>query len=352
MALLFCAGFDHLAQTDLFEGFLAGWYSTLSFYINLTTTNARRTGVKVMQLDGGAVAYVMFPAPIVGDYCIFGLAFRMEATNPSSGNEAWFGVGGKTGTQCGVRILNGGAIEFQRGKGALGTQLAVTPANYISAATYYYLEVKVRVHNTLGSYEVKLNGSTILSGSGVDTQYQSNDDLNAVWVYTGNHTGNGMWIGDVYILDTSGNDNIDFLGDIRVDTLMPNGVGNKSQWTPSAGDNYACVDESTPNDDTDYVETDVLNEIDTYAFGNLSALATAVKAVALNFVGKKTDSGVLRVSPVMRGSSADYVLDSSGLALGSTYSHKQMVWQENPVDSSAFAEADVNSGEFGIKLVG
>ena len=352
MALLWCAGFEHLAQTDLFEGFLAGWYSTLALYITVTTTNARRANINVLQLDGASACYVMFPARIVGNYVIFGMAVRLDAINPTANNEACFVIGGYTGPQCSLRINNGGSLSFLRGFRVLGTVLETTGLAYISAQTWAYIEVKVRVHNTLGSYEVKVNGSTVMSGGDVDTQYQAIDDVSFIQPYTGNHDTARMLIGDVYILDTNGNDNIDFLGDIRVDTLMPDGIGNKSQWTPSAGNNFQCVDETTPNDDADYVETDVQNEIDTYTFGDLSALGTAVKAVAINIVGKKTDSGVLRISPVLRGAGADYVLDSSGVALGDGYAHRQLIWQENPVDSDAFAEADVNGAEFGIKLVG
>ena len=90
-----------------------------------------------------------------------------------------------------------------------------------------------------------------------------------------------MRFDDVYLVDTSA-PNGDFLGDVRVAYLAPNGNGASSQFVGSdlnSVDNYLLVDEVPANDDTDYVQSDVLNNIDTYALADLPANAGVVKSV-------------------------------------------------------------------------
>ena len=68
--------------------------------------------------------------------------------------------------------------------------------------------------------------------------------------------GTPTWdVDDLYVLDGTASTpaNNDFLGDVRVEGLDPNAAGSNAAWTPSAGANYACVNETPPTDDTSYV---------------------------------------------------------------------------------------------------
>ena len=101
----------------------------------------------------------------------------------------------------------------------------------------------------------------------------------------------GMNFDDLYVCDSAGSTNNGFLGDCRIDTIYPSGAGNYTQFTPSTGSNYTCVDETAPNT-TDYVDGATVGDRDSYALGNLSALSSqTVYGVQVNAAILKDDAG-------------------------------------------------------------
>jgi hypothetical protein len=121
---------------------------------------------------------------------------------------------------------------------------------------WFYLEFKSTIHNSTGSYEVKVNGNTIGSGSGVDTQATGNAYINLIqWSMFGIGAST-HWIDDVYIFDDSGSFCNDFVGDVHVEAKFPTGVGYITQWAgfPVDGDaNWEKIDEVDHDDDTSFV---------------------------------------------------------------------------------------------------
>jgi hypothetical protein len=159
-----------------------------------------------------------------------------------------------------------------------------------------------------------------------------------------------LHIDDMYICDGSGSLNNDFLGDVTVSALLPNGAGNTTGWTASAGSNYQCVDEATPNDDTDYVSTSTLTAKDTYAFPSVVAGAE-VKAIQVFAAVRKATEGPGKVKHVVRSNSTDY--DSAEMGIGgTTYSYTRTVHETDPATGVAWTESGVNAAEFGIKKTG
>ena len=216
--------------------------------------------------------------------------------------------------------------------------------------TWYYLEAKVTINNS-GSFEVRVNGQTDISGS-TDTQTGSN--AYADRLYLGGTAGATQAAtvdyDDVYVCDNSGGVNDDFRGDSKVETLFPNGNGNYSQFTGSDGnstDNYLLVDEVTPNDDTDYVEDATNGDFDTYALTNLATTSGVVYGVQTNLLARKTDAGSRNLASVRRLSSTDDV--SSDHSLLDTYSYWVDIRDTKPGGGS-WSISDVNSLEAGQKI--
>jgi hypothetical protein len=88
----------------------------------------------------------------------------------------------------------------------------------------------------------------------------------------GNNPQINMWIDDVIFDDST------WVGPSSIQGLVPTGAGATTQFDPSTGSNYACVDE-VPASDTDYIYTNTANDVDTYACGNLTGTINSVKAV-------------------------------------------------------------------------
>jgi hypothetical protein len=99
---------------------------------------------------------------------------------------------------------------------------------------FNYFEIKATIHDTTGSIELRINGVPALNLVNQDTRNAGTGVVNAIRIGGTNSFGPIWAMDDLYICNTSGSTNNDFLGDIRVDTLYPNADGTYSQWTPSA----------------------------------------------------------------------------------------------------------------------
>jgi hypothetical protein len=149
------------------------------------------------------------------------------------------------------------------------------------------------------------------------------------------------------IWDTSGSYNNDFLGEVNVDAYLPDGAGNYAQLTPSAGSNYACVDETDPNA-TDYVTSGTAGHIDTYTFTDMIGNNPIVKAVVNNLWALKSDSGTMYAKSKYRRGGTDYT--GSNLTPSTTYTCLQNIYETDPATSAAWTKANVNASEFGVEV--
>lgn len=222
----------------------------------------------------------------------------------------------------------------------------------LTTSTWYYVELKVKVASAPnGTYELRINGSASadISGTG-NTQA------------TGNATADRIRLGciaaapsanlqidccDLYVCDTSGATNNDFLGDCRAECRFPNGNGNSSGFTGSDGnstDNYLLVDDSPPNDDTDYVEANPSTTKDTYAFQDLVSTSGTVHGVQIGLRARKTDAGLKTIQSVARLSTTE--TNSADETLSTSYQYFFDVRETKP-GGGAWSITDVNNAEFG-----
>lgn len=238
-------------------------------------------------------------------------------------------------------VIPSGLVQIVRGA-SNGTLLATSSAAMAVGVTHHW-EFKVVLHATTGIAEVKRNGvvvatftgNTINSGAGTMDSLCIGDVANTV-------AGIDFYIDDYWIDDAA------YLGDLRVGTLLPSGAGATTQLTPSAGANYAAVDEALVNNDTDYVSSSTVGQKDTYAYFDLPAAATIVKAVMAAPMVRKEDAGNRHVCAVARSGGTDY--DGAGLPLGSSYEVQPQIWNTNPNTAAAWTVAEVNAAEFGVKV--
>ena len=171
----------------------------------------------------------------------------------------------------------------------------------------------------------------------------------------GGGDGQSAIIDDLYILDNvdsgiAGMPNDDFLGDVRVEVIRPSGNGNSSDWIgqdANSTDNYLNVDETTPDGDTTYNESDVVDDKDTYAYSNLSTVSGTVYGVLPTPYIRKTDSGTREFASVARLSTTED--DGPSTPLSTSYQYLQNALDGNP-DGDPWTIADVNSAEFGPKV--
>ena len=228
--------------------------------------------------------------------------------------------------------------------GADNTTLAATAGAAWNYSTWYYLECKVTVGNS-AAYEVRLNGGTILSGTG-DTQQQSATDITLIGFGGLNVSGGG--VDDIYLADTAGTVNTDFLGDMKSRVYLPN-ADQATGWTPSTGtDHFAVVDENPPNDDTDYISAASGSLIDRFLHEDVAA-DQSIKCVTHVMKRRKTDAGVTQMRSNCRSNSVNYTGDTK--TVPDSYAYHTQLWENDPNTTDPWTVANLNAASFGPESV-
>jgi len=248
--------------------------------------------------------------------------------------------------QCDLRLLADGTLRITRNGTVLGTTTFA-----IASGTYYYIEFKIKIDNSTGTADIVVNGSNKLALSSQDTQNTANATANQVRL--GNNavsTASTLDYDDFYSCDGTGSAPTNaLLGDVRVETILPNGVGNTSAWTPSAGSNFQNVDETAPNADTDYNSTSNAGDVDTYNYPSITPTSGTVYGVQVNMNARKDDGGTRTIAPVVRSGGTDFVGTSQNI--GSSYTYYQQLYEQDPNTAAAWTISNVNAAEFGVKLI-
>lgn len=252
-----------------------------------------------------------------------------------------------SGTSCHLTILakSDGSIEAWLGDyndTLLGT---VVSAGTIEDLTYFQMEVKYVPHATSGVVEVHINGTQEYSYSG---NTLINDPLSNSLMYV---TVRGdSYLDNFYILSCDSTSPNTFIGEAKIITLNPDGAGNHTDFTPSTGSNYDCVN-NVPYDLFAYstsVSSSTLNDIDTYTFGNTGESVT-VHGVAITISGERDEPTERKVTPVIRMSSTDYEHATPQSLPPADPAMRQFVYNEAP-DSTSWDVTKINALEAGPKI--
>jgi len=270
--------------------------------------------------------------------------------------------------QVTLHTNNDGTLTVRRGTYA-GTVLGTT-AFALSINTFYYIELKVVIDDTVGAIDVVVDNVNRLSilgtvGVPVDTKNTSNATWSGFLLGTnsapGSTTMNQRWT-DLYVLDGTDGTIIgqrdafaSVLGDIKVEYLAAQaGNGSNTGWTTSTGsDHGAMVDDgaSGPNGDTDYNSSATAGTKDTYTLANLPTSAVSIIAICPIYSVSKDDSGSKYVAPVYRLGGTDYVSATAVQAPSpGSYSMLTEIVSKSPATGITWSTTEVNALEAGLQV--
>lgn len=237
-----------------------------------------------------------------------------------------------------------GETTVRRGATVLGT----TSGYAFSDNTWVYVELKVTCHDTTGSFELRFNGETVLTGSNIDTKPGTNAYHNGFRVLgTSTTSSRAVQVDDLYCCDASGASNNDFLGPCKVLPIFPDSAGDSAQWTPSAGANYAAVDEPQIDDDTTYVETASAGQKDLYNYGSLGETVSGIKGVQVTTTARVTDATPLSLYPRVKSGATEQ--SGSQITVGnSSYVSFSQLWDSDPNTGAAWSQANLEAAQFGV----
>lgn len=338
MTLEFMDGFDHYETIDTLKKWTRFNSSFAAGTTNPGTSQAwaRPPGGQGMNLAGGQQLTRVLSGNISAAIVVGCNFYR-----PSSvGSHTMIIFGDATSEQCSVRMASDGKLTFTRN----GTVLA-TSTNAILANTWYFIEVKATVHNSAGTYEVRVNGSVtnwIAAATGANTRSTGNNYCNEITIGGGN-----SWYDDFYILNCTSSPNNDFLGEQKIITLYPNGAGNYTQWTPNWMTNFANINEKQADNDNTFNQSSTANQIDTFIFDDLP---TSTIAAIQPVIEARKDAGAARtICTLSRIGGTDYEGTTKTLT-GSNLMYPNPHDTSPTGSGSACTTAEINGAEFGYKL--
>ncbi len=410
MALVFCDGFDHLATyvtdrvewgaSDDIDGDNQLWYKWEQGYLlgnpeiwHYPSTQ-RRPAPSSWPIGHLVFASTYYQAWIYRhfneehyDTLIFGFAFMgiPGFSQPNSPIIVFYDYDGNAIVQS-YPIDGTGRVRVSLYEGKQETpndnyDLIATyysDTNVTQERTWYHFDCKIVFSKTTGgSVQARINETDVINETGIRTYSASGDsrgDMSFTQIQISKGLHNTFYMDDLYILDGEGSVANDLIGDVRVDTIYPNGAGFYTNFEPEPSSNanwenvepriyarYQYPDLWTypplrsflyngtgANFATYNKAEDTLRE--TYNLESLSVLDKPIYGLQTNSIFRKTDAGKKQVEQTIRVSSTDYdsgrVIDVPDWSKNYTYPVTV-----NPFTTNAWTEAEIAALESGIKIV-
>lgn len=329
MSLLFMDGVDHYTTV------LQKWDTVLN--VNISTSLGRFGGGALVPITANS-SYLVTKAIPTLSAGVLGVAGKATTT---TGNIA--GFLDVANLQIWIAAVNG-YLNVYRGTTLIGQ--SATPV--VTAGTWNYYELKVVLHHTAGSVEVRMNGVTQISLTGIDTTNTANESADGVYVGAKSTVVCMTTYDDFYVCNTGGSTCNNFLGDVRISTIFPSADGSNSGFASTGANQYSVIDETAPNDDTDYLYSSTVTARSTINMQDASISGGIVHAVQSNVFARKDDVDIRGIKPVVK-SGATYAQGSEA-TLSTSYVYSRHAFELDPNTSTAWTETTVNAAEFGVDL--
>jgi hypothetical protein len=346
MGLRFIDSFDH------YTTFLQKWTSLVNFAgtsPNISAGTGRGGSASMSWAPGGNGGWAYGQKTMPGapsSTLIFGFAWKISLIEAVALVPIMEPV---EGTVPHLRLVFKGStarLQVYRGGTLLGEGQRVLVTD-----TYYFIEFKVNIHDSTGSFEVRINEQVDFSASGIDTRDGGVTGLIDVirfgsLVPTSAGTSlTTMKIDDLYVTDST-----TYNGDCRVQAIFPTADAFHTAWTPSSGGtHFDDVDDAEPNEDTDYVQSSVVGQRDSWTYGDILPTAASVKGIQYMPRGRTDIEGARVIKPFYRLAGVDYD-HPTGLALTTAYEYPAGFIADNNPSGGAWTLAQIQAAEFGVKV--
>lgn len=342
MALLKFDGFDGASTADLAS--LFGYVVGGSVGVN-TGRFASSLNSTALGWDGNNTTdYLEIPFGASKSQFVVGIAFQ-AANNTAVQRVATF----RNGSTEAFNIVKDTSGKLNIRAGTSTTSLA-TGTQVLAGGQWYYLEVKFDYTGSGNpTVTVKVNVSTDVTYSG-----STNSQTSITLVRFGASFSTiicpvSMLLDDFYFLDFTGAQNNDFLGDVRVELVVPASESANVGFAANTGTTYEAVDDVNQDGDTTFIHGNADGDSIDFSVTDLSNTPTTIFGVAVQAVAKKTDVGVRSIRT--RITSAGNTANGSDAALTTSYtaSSPQIV-ELNPDGNVAWTRSAVEAATIGVEV--
>lgn len=342
MALIKFDGFDGatVAELSSLYGYTVGGSPSLATGRYPGSLNSR----SLLWAGGNTTDYLEVPFGSSKSQFVIGIAF--QAANNTALQRV---ITLRNGATEAVNIVKstGGLLQVRAGT---STTTLATGTQVLSGGQWYYLEIKFDYTGSGNpTVTVRVNGTT-------DVTY--NGSLNAQTAITLVRFGFSfstvicpvnMYLDDFYLLDFTGSVNTNFLGDVRVEMVVPAAEDSNTGFAANTGTTYEAVDDATQDGDTTYIHGNAVNDNIAFDVSTLSNTPTAIYGVAVQAVAKKTDSGVRAVRTNLTSSASTSNGSSATLTTSYAATAPQIV-EQDPNGNIAWTRAAVEAAKIGVEV--
>lgn len=334
MALIFIDGFDDQAYSRK-------WISTLTAAPSFAETP--RYGMGYCFKPGSSAGFMTKPFEPTPEI-VCGFAFKVDSL--SVAHILWSSTddGGASYHQR-VQVSTSGQVQAMRST----TVLASSATGLIVGGAWNYIEIRVTLADTGGIFQIRLNGQEVINYTGDTRNGGAATNFGSISLGLPTAVDAAVTYDDLYILDTTGTaPQNTFLGEVVVQTLLPSGEGEHSDFTPiGSPNNWENVDDVPPST-TDYNASSTVGAKDSYELSNLVGSVGMIFGIQENIIASKTGVGAANLKSLVRSGGADYT--QPAVALGASPQWYGAIRETNPATSGAWTAMAVNSLEIGAEV--
>jgi hypothetical protein len=220
----------------------------------------------------------------------------------------------------------------------------------VTPDTWAHVAFKIKVHSSAGTLTIYVNGSVVLTLTGLNTRGSASDDQTDLVMYGYFNNVAACYFDDFIITDSVTVDDDDrngYLGDVIGERVALVGDGASSQWTRNSGaTNASCVDDTLQDGDATIVTADTVGRLDLYTVAAPVRIANPLQFLQITTVGKKDTGGTRAIAHAVRSAGANHI--QADRYLSTSYAAQVTRLVTNPETSAAFLMSEL--GPTGIQV--
>jgi hypothetical protein len=269
----------------------------------------------------------------------FGLAMNLGATAVSGAGAGQALMHLRLNGSTIVRIGVDNTGRLLVGRGDFGANLiSASSAGVITVGSYKYWEFEITRHASAGIVNAWVDGVPVIADTGKNT---GASDFNQFFMQV--QTASTYDADDWWITDTTR------LGERFVDVLRPVSDSAQNDWSASSGSNNASLVDDTTANDTDYVFSNTVGQIDRYNIEDLPTNPTAISAIQITYAALKDDATTRTIRPSLK--SGGTTSPGATKAVSPTYQWFTDIRTVDPNTSAPWTFGGVNAIEVGPEIV-